>query len=188
MCHTNPVSTPRKQVNVLSLVLALGVALFAAPGSAAPPPAASSVTVYNCIVADSTKDKHLTVLFSSYDSTDGVKRIGYESSNLDSRPGVWKLDPGTDPTRPTSTWSSTASPSSVTLRCATSDGCVIRGQAEACGAFGVDNNSCDEEATSDTVSDTVTGAIEFSRAGFGLAIRTWIGVCPTQYCTGCTGS
>jgi hypothetical protein len=89
MSHTNPVSALRKQVNPLSLVLALGVALFAAPGSAAPPPAASSVTVYNCLVAPTTPvpcgsgelcPGHLHVTFSSYNSNDPVLTVAY--SNL----------------------------------------------------------------------------------------------------------
>ena len=173
MCYTNPVSALRKPVTSLSLVLALGVALFTAPGSAAPPPAASSVTVYNCLVAPTTPVPcgsgelcagHLHVTFSSFDSTDAVKRVAYEhSNNIDSRP------------------SATATPSSATLRCATSDGCVIKGATEACGSAGTSKNSCGLDAESTTVNH----AIELSRLGFNLVFSTWTGVCPIQICSGC---
>ena len=173
MRHTNPVCAPRKQVNALSLVLALGVVLFAVPGFAAKPPAASSVTVYNCVVAPTTPVQcgsnevcagHLHVTFSSYNSNDPVRTIAYDTSSyLDSRP------------------SSTASPSSVTLSCATSDGCVIKGAAEACGSGGVNNDNCGLDAESTTVRQ----AIELSRFGFNLVFRTWTGVCGPQVCSGC---
>jgi hypothetical protein len=163
----------RKQVNRLGLVLALGVALLAAPASAAKPPAASSVTVYNCIVAPTTPVQcgsnelcagHLHVTFSSYNSNDPVKTFAYDTSPyLDSRP------------------SATASPSSFTLSCATSDGCVIKGAAEACGSGGVSNVNCGLDAESTTVNH----AIELSRFGFNLVFRTWTGVCGPQVCSGC---
>jgi hypothetical protein len=172
MCHTYSVRAVRKQVNRLGLVLALGVALHAAPAYAAKPPAASSVTVYNCIVAPTTPVPcgsefcagHLHVTFSSYNSNDPVRTIAYDTSSyLDSRP------------------SSTASPSSVTLSCATSDGCVIKGAAEACGSAGVSNVNCGLDAESTTVNQP----IELSRFGFNLVFRTWTGVCGPQVCSGC---
>jgi hypothetical protein len=173
MCHTNPISARKKPVHLLSMALALGVALFAAPGSAAPPPAASSVTVFNCLVAPTTPVPcgsgelcagHLHVTFSSYNSNDTVQTIAYETSPyLDSRA------------------SSTASPSSTTLSCATSDGCLIKGVTEACGSAGTSENSCGLDAESNTVS----GAIELDRSGFVLVFNTWTGVCRTQVCSGC---
>ena len=174
MCHTNPVSARKKPVHLLGMALALGVALFAAPGSAAPPPAASSVTVFNCLVAPTTPVPcgaggelcagHLHVTFSSYNSNDPVQTFAYETSPyLDSRA------------------SSTASPSSTTLHCATSDGCLIKGATEACGSSGTSENSCGLDAESPTES----GAIELDRFGFGLVFRTWTGVCATQVCSGC---
>src|SRR5262245_52500670 len=173
MCHTNPVSARTKQIHLLSMALALGVALFAAPGSAAPPPAASSVTVYNCLVAPTTPVScgsgelcagHLHVTFSSYNSNDPVQPFAYQTSSyLDSRP------------------SASASPSSTTLSCATSDGCAIKGAAEACGSAGTSKNSCGLSAQSNTVNH----AIELSRLGFNLQFSSWTGVCPTQICSGC---
>jgi len=174
MWHTNPVSARKKPVHLLSMALALGVALFAAPGSAAPPPAASSVTIYNCLIAPTTPvpcggsgqtcPGHLNVTFSSYNSNDPVRTVSYDTSAyIASRP------------------SSTASPSSTTLSCATSNGCVIVGATEACGSAGTSVNSCGLDATSTTVSQP----IELSRVGFFLEFRTWTGVCGTQVCTGC---
>ena len=173
MRHANPVCPLRKPGNALSLVLALGVVLFAVPAFAAKPPAASSVTVYNCVVAPTTPVQcgsnefcagHLHVTFSSYNSNDPVRTIAYDTSSyLDSRP------------------SSTASPPSATLSCATSDGCVIKGTAEACGSGGVNNDNCGLDAESNTVRQ----AIELSRFGFNLVFRTWTGVCGPQVCSGC---
>ena len=173
MWHTNPVSARKKPVHLLSMALALGVALFASPGSAAPPPAASSVTVYNCLVLPTTPvdcgggqlcAAHLNVTFSSFNSNDITQTIPYGTSPyIASRP------------------SSTASPSSTTLSCATSNGCVIVGATEACGSAGTSVNSCGLDATSTTVSQP----IELSRVGFFLEFRTWTGVCGTQVCTGC---
>ena len=174
MCHANPVSARKKTVHLLSMALALGVALFAAPGSAAPPPAASSVTVFNCLIASTTSvpcggsgqtcPGHLNVTFSSFNSNDITQTIPYGTSPyIASRP------------------SSTASPSSTTLSCATSNGCVIVGATEACGSAGTSVNSCGLDATSTTVSQP----IELSRVGFFLEFRTWTGVCGTQVCTGC---
>ena len=173
MCHTNPVSARKKPVHLLSMASALGAALFAAPGSAAPPPAASSVMVFNCLIAPTTPVPcgsgelcagHLHVGFSSYNSNDPVLKIAYETSgDLDSRA------------------SSTASPSSATLHCATSDGCVIKGATEACGSAGTSANSCGLDAESITVSQ----AIELDRSGFNLSFSKWTGVCRTQVCSGC---
>ena len=177
MCHTNPVSARKKTVHLLSMALALGVALFAAPGSAAPPPAASSVTVFNCLIASTTPvpcggsgqlcPGHLYATFSSYNSNDPVRTVSYDTSAyIASRP------------------SSTASPSSTTLSCATSNGCVITGATEACGSAGTSVNSCGLDATSLTVSQ----AIELDRIGFDLSFSTWTGVCATQICSGCVPS
>ena len=177
MCHTNPVSARKKPVHLLSMALALGVALFAAPGSAAPPPAASSVTIYNCLIAPTTPvpcggsgqtcPGHLNVTFSSFNSNDITQTIPYGTSPyIASRP------------------SSTASPSSTTLSCATSNGCVITGATEACGSAGTSVNSCGLDATSLTVSQ----AIELDRIGFDLSFSTWTGVCATQICSGCVPS
>lgn len=169
MCHTNPVSARKKPVHLLSMALALGAALFAAPGSAAPPPAASSVMVFNCLIAPTTPVicdalgdlcyGHLNVSFSSYNSNDIVQTIAYETaSDIGSRA------------------SSTASPSSTTLSCATSDGCVIHGVTEACGSSGTNANACGMDA----VSNTVSGAIELDQIGFFFGFTTYTGVCKTQ--------
>ena len=156
MYHTNPVSALRKQVNPLGLVLALGVALFAAPGSASPPPAASTVTVYNCLVTYPSPS-HLHVTFATYNSDDIVRWVAYEhSSYLDSRT------------------SSTASPSSATLHCATSDGCNLHGATEACGSAGTSAIACGDTAKT---LNAVTGEIEFAREGFFLVFRRWEGRC-----------
>ena len=173
MYYSTPVSTLKKPLHHLSVVLALGVALFAAPGAAAPPPAASSVTVYNCLVAPTTPVPcgsgelcagHLHVTFSSYNSNDPVKTFAYQTSSyLNSRS------------------SESASPSSTTLSCATSDGCAIKGATEACGSAGTSKNSCGLGAQSTTVNH----AIELSRLGFNLQFSSWTGVCPTQICSGC---
>ena len=174
MWHTNPVSARKKPVHLLSMALALGVALFASPGSAAPPPAASSVTVYNCLVLPTTPvdcgggqlcAAHLNVTFSSFNSNDITQTIPY----------------GTSPYI-ASRASSTASPSSATLQCATSDGCVIEGMAEGCGGS-ASPNSCGLDATATTL--TANQAIELDRIGFDLSFSTWTGVCRTQVCTGC---
>lgn len=146
-------SSPQELLYLLGL--ALSVALVPTSGFASPPPAASTVTIYNCVVIPGPD--HLHIAFASYNSNDLNLTVAYEhSSYLDSRT------------------STSGSPASATLHCATSDGCKLKGVAEACGSAGTSSTGCGDEVKT---FDAVKGDFEFAREGFSFTFRQWQGRC-----------
>jgi hypothetical protein len=109
MSLANYLSVLMNKINSLNLLFGLGFALTAAfPVVAAPPPSGSTVTVYNCT-------SNSQIYIKSYNSNDKIQSVAYSTS------ATIKGIPATA--------NGGLSPSSITVNCATSDGCILEAPA-----------------------------------------------------------
>jgi hypothetical protein len=116
MSLANHLSILMNKINSLNLLFGLGFALTAAfPVVAAPPPSGSTVTVYNCT-------SNSQVYIKSYNSNDKSLAVAYYTSS------TIKGIPATA--------TGGLSPSSITVNCATSNGCILEAPSPVFGALG----------------------------------------------------
>jgi hypothetical protein len=118
MSLANYISVLMNKINSLNLLFGLGFALTAAfPAVAAPPPSGSTVTVYNCT--------SYAISIKSYNSNDKIQSVPYSTS------ATIKAIPATA--------TGGLSPSSTTVNCATSDGCILEAPSTSFGLLGANS-------------------------------------------------